>query len=275
MSGRAVAAEAPVQSKLRILWSRRRILWLLITRDLKVKYAGSALGYIWSVLDPLLLAGVYWFIFTKLITRQVGEEPYVVFLLCGVLPWQFWNGGLRASMKALSADSKLVRSTNLPREIWILRSVGSKMVEFLFSLPVIGFFAIVTGAHLTWWVLFFPLALLIQVALLVGLGLILAPVSVLYSDIGRLLPIVLRLMFYFSPILYGVHDVTRRLGGAAGTVFALNPLAGILDLYRTAFFNDEWAGWGAVGVSAGWAVVTLLVAIFLFPRLERVVLKEI
>jgi ABC-2 type transport system permease protein len=275
MSGRAVAAEAPVQSKLRILWSRRRILWLLITRDLKVKYAGSALGYIWSVLDPLLLAGVYWFIFTKLITRQVGEEPYVVFLLCGVLPWQFWNGGLRASMKALSADSKLVRSTNLPREIWILRSVGSKMVEFLFSLPVIGFFAIVTGAHLTWWVVFFPLALLIQVALLVGLGLILAPISILYSDIGRLLPIVLRLMFYFSPILYGIHDISKRFPPAVATVFKLNPLAGILDLYRTAFFNAEWTGWSAVAVSAAWAVVALLVATRVFPRLERVVLKEI
>jgi ABC-2 type transport system permease protein len=275
MSGRAVAAEAPVQSKLRILWSRRRILWLLITRDLKVKYAGSALGYIWSVLDPLLLAGVYWFIFTKLISRQLGEEPYVVFLLCGVLPWQFWNGGLRASMKALSADSKLVRSTNLPREIWILRSVGSKMVEFLFSLPVIGFFAIVTGAHLTWWVVFFPLALLIQVALLVGLGLILAPISILYSDIGRLLPIVLRLMFYFSPILYGIHDISKRFPPAVATVFKLNPLAGILDLYRTAFFNAEWTGWSAVAVSAAWAVVALLVATRVFPRLERVVLKEI
>ena len=275
MPGRAVEAEAAVPSKLRVLWLRRRILLLLVGRDLKVKYAGSALGYLWSVLDPLLLAGVYWFIFTKLITRQIGEQPYVVFLLCGVLPWQFFTTSIRQSMRALSSDGKLVRSTNLPREIWVLRTVGSKMMEFLFSLPVIAFFAIVTGAHLTWWVVFFPLALLIQVALLVGFGLILAPIAVLYSDVGRLLPIVLRMMFYFSPILYGVHDVVKRFPPAVAAAFKLNPLAGILDLYRTAFFHDEWVGWGGVWVSAAWAAGALVVAMIVFPRLEPVVLKEI
>jgi ABC-2 type transport system permease protein len=270
-----VALEAAVPSKLGTLWGRRRILWLLVSRDLKVKYAGSALGYLWSVLEPLIQAGIYWFIFTKMIHRSLGEAPYVVFLLCGMLPWQFTNAALRSSMKALSKDAKLVRSTNLPREIWVFRTVGSKLAEFVFSLPVIAFFAIITGAHLTWWVVFFPLALLIQVVLLIGCGLLLAPLAVLYSDIGRLLPMVLRLLFYFSPILYGVPDIQRRLPAAAAHVFALNPLAGIFDLYRTAFFNDQWAGWNAVVVSAVWAVGALLAGVYVFPRLEGTVLKEI
>jgi ABC-2 type transport system permease protein len=270
-----VVQDAAVLSKVGILWNRRRILWLLIGRDLKVMYAGSPLGYLWSVLEPLMLAGVYWFIFTKLIHRSLGESPYVIFLLCGVLPWQFFSATLRTSMRALSKDAKLVRSTNLPREIWIVRSIGSKVVEFLFSLPVLAFFALLTGAHLTWYVVFFPLALLIQVALLLGLGLILAPLSVLYSDIGRLIPVVLRLLFYFSPILYGVHDIRRRLPPLAAHIFTLNPLAGILDLYRTAFFNDQWAGWTAVVVSGVWAMAILAVGIVVFPRLEGTVLKEI
>jgi ABC-2 type transport system permease protein len=270
-----VALEVAVPSKVGILWSRRRILWLLIGRDLKVKYAGSALGYFWSVLEPLMLAGIYWFIFTQLISRRLGEAPYVIFLLCGVLPWQFFNASLRSSMKALSKDAKLVRSTNLPREIWVLRTVGSKLAEFLFSLPVIVLFALLTGAHLTWWVVFFPLALLIQVVLLVGCGLCLAPLAVLYSDIGRVLPIVLRLLFYFSPILYGIQDIKRRLPPAAAHVFTLNPLSGILDLYRTAFFNDQWAGWPAVGVASAWAIAALALGVYVFPRLEGTVLKEI
>jgi ABC-2 type transport system permease protein len=275
MSGRAVTLEAAVPSKFHTLMLRRRILFLLVTRDLKVKYAGSALGYFWSILEPLMLAGVYWFIFTKLIHRSIGESPYVIFLLCGMLPWQFASGSLRSSMKSLSKDAKLVRSTNLPREIWVLRTVGSKMAEFLFSLPVIAFFAILTGAHLTWYIVFFPLALLIQVVLLVGCGLILAPISVLYSDVGRLLPVVLRLLFYFSPILYSVKDIRHRMGGSAGDLFSLNPLAGIFDLYRTAFFNDQWAGWHAVVVSAVWAIGALLLGLWVFPRLEGTVLKEI
>jgi ABC-2 type transport system permease protein len=270
-----VLLDAVAQSKVGILWSQRRILYLLVGRDLKVKYAGSALGYIWSVLEPLMLAGIYWFIFTKLIHRSLGEAPYVIFLLCGVLPWQFFNAALRSSMRALSKDAKLVRSTNLPREIWVLRTVGSKLAEFLLSLPVIALFAILTRAHLTWYVVFFPVALGIQLVLLIGCGLILAPVSVLYSDVGRVLPIILRLMFYFSPILYGVHDIKRRFPPVAAHIFSFNPLAGILDLYRTAFFNDQWAGWKAVAVSAVWAVGALLLGMYVFPRLEGTVLKEI
>ncbi|MDQ1618330.1 MAG: type transport system permease protein [Actinomycetota bacterium] len=270
-----MATEAVNPSRLDAVWSRRRILQLLITRDLKVKYAGSVLGYFWSVLEPLMLAGIYWVVFTKLMRRQVGEEPYIVFLLAAMLPWQWANASLRASMRALSKDAKLVRSTSLPREIWVLRTVGSRMMEFLFSLPVLAAFAIATGAHLTWYAIFFPLAMVLQMLLLLGLGLLLAPVAVLYSDVERLITVLLRLLFYFSPILYGVHDISNRLGSTIAKLYILNPFAGILDLYRTAFFAEEWAGWGAVAVSAAISLLLLAIGVRVFRRLEGAVLKEI
>jgi ABC-2 type transport system permease protein len=274
MSGRAVALETIVPTKFGTVWGRRRILALLVSRDLKVKYAGSALGYFWSVLEPLMLAGVYWFVFTILMKRQLGASPYIVFLLCAMLPWQFANGALRSSMKSLSKDAKLVRSTNLPREIWVLRTVGSKLAEFVLSLPVVVVVAILTHAHLRWEVVFFPVALLIQVVLLVGCGLVLAPISVLYTDVGRVLPTILRLLFYFSPILYGIRDIKSRLGPVAAHFYTLNPFAGIFDLYRLAFFN-QWAGWHGIAFSAGWALVTLLIGMRVFSSLEGIVLKEI
>jgi ABC-2 type transport system permease protein len=273
--GSAVATEAVNSSRLEAVWDRRRILVLLITRDLKVKYAGSALGYFWSVLEPLMLAGIYWVVFTKLMKRQVGDEPYIVFLLAAMLPWQWANGSLRASMRALTKDAKLVRSTSLPREIWVLRSVGSRMMEFVFSLPVLAAFAILTGAHLTWYVVFFPVAMALQALLLTGCGLVLASVAVLYGDVERVMGITLRLLFYFSPILYGVHDISRRLGSTIGSFYILNPLAGILDLYRAAFFTDQWVGWRAVAVSAVFSVLMFVIGLRVFRRLEGTVLKEI
>lgn len=263
-----------VPARVGTLWDNRRVLSLLITRDLKVKYSDSVLGYIWSILEPLAMAGVYWFVFTKLMRRQVGDEPYIVFLLCGMLPWQWANSVLRSTMKALTKDSKLVRSTNLPREIWVLRSVGSKFLEFLYSLPVIGLFAILTHAPLTWWVVYAPLAMLIQGILLVGAGMLLAPLTVLYGDVERLMNIVMRLLFYFSPIIYGVHDVTKRLG-PIGKVYYLNPFAGIIDLYRTSFFPDQWAGWLPVAVAAVISAGTFVAGAMVFRRLEGAVLKEI
>ena len=251
------------------------MLSLLVTRDLKVKYSDSVLGYFWSVLEPLMLAVVYWFVFTQLMTRSLGEAPYIVFLLCALLPWQWTNAVMRTSMNALSKDSKLVRSTNLPREIWVLRTVGSKLAEMIFAIPVVALFAVITGAHLTRFVVFFPLAVLIQLVLLTGVGLLLAPTAVLYGDVQRLMRIVMRLLFYFSPILYGVQDIENRYGGVVANLFVLNPLAGIFDLYRTAFFADQWAGWGAVAISAGASVVVLVAGVVVFRRLEGNVLKEI
>lgn len=263
-----------VPARIGTLWGNRRVLSLLISRDLKVKYSDSVLGYVWSILEPLAMAGVYWYVFSVLMTRQVGEQPYIVFLLCGMLPWQWANAVLRSSMKALSKDSKLVRSTNLPREIWVLRSVGSKFMEFLYSLPVLALFAILTHAHLTWWVVFAPLAMLIQGVLLVGAGLLLAPLSVLYGDIERLMRIVLRLLFYFSPIIYGVDDVTNRLG-RIGNLYFLNPFAGIFDLYRTAFFADQWSGWISIASAATISGGLFALGVLVFRRLEGAVLKEI
>jgi ABC-2 type transport system permease protein len=264
-----------VPARLGTLWGSRRILSLLVVRDLKVKYADSVLGYIWSILDPLMMAGVYWFVFTVLMTRQLGEAPYIVFLLCAMLPWQWTSAAFRSSMNALTKDSKLVRSTNLPREIWILRTVSSKFAEFAFAIPVLIFFAVLTHAHLSWYVVFWPLAILIQSVLLIGAGLLLAPLAVLYGDIQRLMRIVTRLLFYFSPILYGINDVEDRLGGVAAKLFILNPLAGIFDLYRCAFFPDQWSGWGPITVSAVFSVALFFLGAGVFRRFEGAVLKEI
>ena len=264
-----------VPARIGSLWDNRRVLSLLVSRDLKVKYADSVLGYVWSILEPLAMAGVYWLVFTKLMDRQVGEAPYIVFLLCAMLPWQWTNAVLRASMKSLNKDAKLVRSTNLPREIWVLRTVGSKFAEFTYAIPVLAFFAVATQAQLSWHVVFVPVAMVLQGMLLTGAGLLLAPLATLYGDVERLMRIVMRLLFYFSPVIYGVHDVQDRLGGTVGNLYVLNPLAGIFDLYRTAFFPESWSGWFGLWVSVVVSVLMFVVGALVFRRLEGRVLKEI
>ena len=108
----------------------RQTLWLLTTRDLRVRYSTSALGYIWSILDPLVMAGIYFFVFSVVFKRSVGDEPYIVFLLSGLLPWMWFNGAVSDSTRAFIREAKLVRSTKIPRTIWVFRLVGSKGIEF-------------------------------------------------------------------------------------------------------------------------------------------------
>lgn len=245
-------------------------LWLLSARDLKVRYSTSALGYLWSILDPLVMVVIYWFVFTQVFHRSAGEQPYIVFLITALLPWVWFNSSVGDFTRAFNKDSRLVRSTSIPRTIWINRVVLSKGIEFVCSLPVIVVFALLGGAPVGWGILYFPVGMLLEAILLVGLGLLVAPLCVLYTDLERTTALILRALFYVSPIIYGIHN----LPGAFTKLAAFNPLSGIFTLYRVGFFPDQWDSF-AVVVSAVMSVAILALGLLVFPRLERQVLKEL
>jgi ABC-2 type transport system permease protein len=245
-------------------------LWLLSGRDLRVRYATSALGYLWSVLDPLVMSAIYWFIFTQVFDRTVGQEPYIVFLISALLPWVWFNSAVSDFTKAFSKDARLVRSTAIPRSIWVNRIVLSKGIEFLFSLPVLALFAIATGAQVGWGILWLPVAVLLQTILLIGLGLLVAPLCVLYTDLERTTRLILRVLFYASPVIYGVSD----LPGVFRDLAAFNPLSGIFTLYRAGFFPETWDTF-VVAVGAVMSFGFLALGVWVFGRLERPVLKEL
>lgn len=245
-------------------------LWLLTARDLRVRYATSALGYLWSILDPLVMSLIYWFVFTQVFQRTAGEEPYIVFLITALLPWVWFNTAVSDFTKAFKKDARLVRSTAIPRSIWVNRIVLGKGIEFVCSIPVLVLFAVIAPAPVNWGLLLFPLAVLQQIVLLVGLGLLVAPLCVLWGDLERTTRLVLRVLFYASPIIYGVHD----LPGVFPVLAAFNPLSGIFTMYRVGFFPDQWDAL-SVGVGAAMTLVILLLGILVFRRLERPVLKEL
>jgi ABC-2 type transport system permease protein len=275
----------------------RHSLWLLTRRDLRVRYSTSVLGYVWSILDPLVMSGIYWFVFTVIFKRDVGENPYIVFLLTALLPWMWFNGAVSDSTRAYIREAKLIRSTMIPRTIWVNRIVASKGIEFLLSLPVLAFFAIVAGAKLNVDVLLFPLAIVIQTVLTIGVGLIVAPLVVFFRDLERATKLALRFLFYASPIIYSARDLPGGCGGGTpardcaahlathpgaqtDVLFSLhfwsafNPLTGIFSLYRSAFFAEE-LDWFLVGVSAAMSLVLLAIGWAVFKRFERDILKEI
>ncbi|WP_242090625.1 ABC transporter permease, partial [Microbacterium lacticum] len=155
----------------------------------------SALGYLWSILDPLVMSAIYWFVFTLIFQRDgIGGEPYIVFLLVGLLPWVWFNASVIDFTKAFRKDAKLVRSTAIPRSIWVGRIVLSKGIEFLFSIPVLILFALFAQPRVQWnpLILLFPLGIVLQAVLLVGLGLLVAPLCALWGDLERTTRLILR-----------------------------------------------------------------------------------
>jgi ABC-2 type transport system permease protein len=292
----SASSRLSVVERLRRVVDYRRILWLLVRRDLKVRYAGSALGYLWSVLDPLLMSLVYWFVFAEILDRQVGYPPYILFLILGQMIWAWFSGGVSGTVRALRAEAQMVRQSNVPREVWVLRVVVSKGMEFVFSLPVVGLFALCYLKAPSWDAFYLPLAALMCFFLVLGFGLILAPLTVLVRDVERIVPIFMRVMFYASPVLYSVKDVPTHLHA----FLSVNPTTGMLVLARASFFPQELAGyvpkenhkhhvirenghvvthyvsnWHFVWHSAIGIAIIFAVGVFVFARLERPVLKEI
>lgn len=217
------------------------------------------------------MAGIYWFVFTQVFDRPVGNEPYIVFLLAALLPWMWFNGAISEATRAFLREAKLIRSTKIPRTIWVNRVVLSKGIEFLASIPVLIAFAIATGATIHIEALLFPLGVAIQAVLTVGVGLIVAPLVVFFRDLERAVKLALRFLFYASPIIYGLPDL-ERLG--LEQLAAFNPLSGIFSLYRAAFFPGQ-LDWFVVAVGAAMSVVILGIGLLTFRRTERTLLKEI
>lgn len=266
------------------VWQRRSVLGLLIKRDFKSKYEGTFLGYVWALLEPLLLTALYWVVFTQLLdvsSRLAGpidaDEPaeYGLFLIAGILPWLWFNGSVSQGTKALTKQSKLITTMQLPRELFALEAVGSKFVEFVVSLLVLPIFALIAGRLPNLIRIVGALyAVAMQMVLIAGLTLILSAVTVLVPDIKRTIRVVLRTCFYLSPVLYSAAVVQERLGRFY-EIYQLNPLATFFQLHRAVWFHGTLPQLDQLIITSVLCPVVLGVGWWVFRALEPRVLKEL
>lgn len=276
-------------SRVRRINGRRAVLKRLIRTKLSLKYEASTLGYLWTILEPIMLTFVYAVVF-GIVGRLGRVKPFPAHILSGVLAWQWLSGSFNASMSALRGNSKLISKVDLPREIYPLALVLTKGFEYLLTLPVIVAVALLWGLRPDPMMAAFPLAVLLQLMLVTGLALGLSAANTLFRDLERVTRPVLRTWFYASPILYPLLLVDERVSnGLVQLIYRLNPITGILTLYRAAWDGwyrvetgstvrvpvDQFDGWLTVGYSAIGCTLVLLIGYLLFTRLEGRVLKEI
>ena len=246
-------------------------LRILIYRDLQIRYAGTWLGYLWTLLDPLAMAFIYWLVFTQIIgAKNIGEQPYILFLLTGILSWTWFNGSVTDSARSLVVESKMVRSIAIPRYLWVIKSIGAKGTEFLLAFPILIIITLITQANVNleiFWIIF---AIVLQFLLLSGIGLILAPLTVLARDASNLLRILLRMMFYLTPIIYGISDIPEKYQ----ILSYFNPMTGIISMYRAGFWSEPNL-LTAVIFSTVISLSVFVIGVAFFKRIEKTVLKEV
>ena len=198
------------------LLRHRGLLATLVARELKARYRGSVLGYLWSLVNPLLLFLVYTFVFTRILpARAEGAEPYALFLMIGLFPWIWVSTSILEGTVSLTTNASLIRKAVFPSEILPMVSVVSNLVHFLYALPILGA-ALVVGRVLGypvggWTALGLPVVIALQLLVVGGLALGLAALNVHFKDVKDIVQNLLTLLFFLTPIIYPLSFVQQPL----------------------------------------------------------------
>lgn len=223
----------------------RDLVTALVVRELKMRYRGSVLGFVWSFLNPLLLMLVYALIFSFFSRHEI--KNYTVFVLTGLLPWLWFSLGLSHSVGSIVSGGPLIKKIVFPVEVLPLVAVLSNMANYILSLPILFLFYLVGGVTLTAWALFFPVLVVLQFVFMTGLSLILASINVYLKDVEQVLGNVLTLTFFLTPILYPASLIPDRFR----VLFYVNPLAPLFEAYRNVLFEGKapaWEGLAGLGL---------------------------
>jgi ABC-2 type transport system permease protein len=251
------------------LYRRRNVLRMLITRDLKKRYETSYLGYAWTLLEPGLLLGVYYLVWGRI--GRFGLQDFLLFMATALMPWLWFRSTVRGSSSAISGNSRLVNSINLPREIYPLALALTEGIEYLLTLPLVLVIALVYGRAPTHYAVFLPIAMVLELVLVTGAALLMSSLTTLFKDIDRLMSSLLRVLFYLTPVIYP----TGRLHGWVHKLFVLDPLVGIFELHRKVFFPETQITVFMMTVSVVGSFLVFIVGWSVFIRLERAMLKEL
>lgn len=235
------------------------LMWVLVSRNVKLRYRGSVLGVVWSQLGPLSVIAVMAFVFRRIVRLDIAHYP--VFVFVGVLSWTWFQNSLLASTDAVLSGRDLVRRPGFPAAVLPAAEVATQFVYFVLSLPVLLAAMVVTGVQLRPTLLGLPFVMAVQFLLSLGPGYLLAALQVRFRDVGHLVAAVLLPLFYATPVFYS----TASVGPHYRIVYRLNPMATVIDSYRSLVLDGRWGPWGALGVVAlaGAAVTVAGVAFYL------------
>lgn len=234
------------RGKWRDLRQYRYLLRNLVVRDLKARYKNSVLGILWSILNPLFLMVVFTILFSVLANNQIRDYP--IFVLTGLIPWNFFSGALTSGTTSITGNSGLVKKVYFPRELLPAAALLSNLVNFLFAFLVLVVFLYVFGIGLTVHALWVPAILLTQLIFTLGLCLLLGSLTVFYRDVLMILEVVMLAWFFLTPVFYSLElfgQTVTLLGvtfNPAQVMRWLNPMASIIDGYRTVLWGTYDSG---------------------------------
>lgn len=254
---------------LRELWQFRDLLFSLAGRDLKLRYKQTALGISWVVLQPLMAAGVFSFVFGRVAQLPSDGLPYFLFSYAGLLGWNLFSTTLTKSSGCLVGNAHLISKVFFPRLILPLSVIPSVMVDFLVALAMMVVLMFVYHVVPAAGLLFLPLWMAILLLLALGIGLCTAALTVSYRDVQYILPVMMQILMYASPIAYGLKYAMQRVPAKWQAIYLLNPLSTPLEAFRASLLNTGWPPISWLAYSMAMSVIVFALGAFTFKRMEK------
>jgi len=251
------------------VWEYRDLLWMLGVRDVKLRYRQTALGVIWVILQPLLAAAIFTVVFGIIAGVPTGGLPQFLVSYVGMLAWNVFAQTLSKVSTCLVGSAHLVSKIYFPRLILPFSTLFSTLLDFAVALALVPVLLLAFQITPHAGILLLPVFLLIVLMLAMGVGLFLAALTVSYRDVQYVLPVVVQLLMWASPVHYVAAEAAKRLPRAATPFLTANPLTGPLEGFRWALLGQGHMNWPLLGVSALVGMVTLAVGLMAFKNLER------
>ncbi len=253
-----------LQLNWRELWAYRDLFWILMLRDIKVRYKQTLLGVIWVILQPLAAAGIFAVIFGNFADLPSEGVPYGLYVFAAMLPWNIFAGALQRSGVSLLGDARLISKVYFPRVIIPIASASAVLVDFVVAFCVGIALTASYGLYPTWQWLIIPLFLLMAMVLTLGVALFISALNVYYRDFMYALPFVIQVWMYASPIAYSMDIVPDRYR----VIYGLNPMVGVINGFRWALLGLGDFPWASVGLSTLISLVLFLVGLVVFQRIS-------
>lgn len=253
------------------LYNYRELLKTSVKKDIGGKYKHSFLGVLWSFINPLLQILVYALIFPLVMKNGGSYKDYTVFMVCGLIPWEYFTTVINRASFIMIENGNILKKVYFPRSILPLSLVTSETINFLVSCIIILAFIVIKGFGISKFILFFPLVLLIQYVLLLGIALIFSAVTVYMRDIQHFIGVVLQLLFYATPIVYSIDTIPENFRW----ILKWNPMTYIIEGYRAIFYNQTMPDLKSLGVLGIISIIILIVGYLLFNKLQKRFAEEL
>ncbi|NBX92235.1 MAG: ABC transporter permease [Proteobacteria bacterium] len=247
------------------LWRYRELIYFLCWRDIKVKYKQAAFGVAWVVAQPLFTMVTFTFLFGRVAKMDSEGLPYSAFSFCALVPWNYFVSAINRGSLSLAGSGALFSKVYFPRLVIPIASVMAGLLDYVIA---VGTLVLVLGWYGYYpqvqWLLGIPALTCSMVALACALSFWLGALNVKYRDVGHLLPFFVQLWMFLTPIVYPLSAIPKRFHLWA----KLNPMTGIIEAYRSVFFN-RICDWQALGISLAMTVCLLISGMFYFAKTER------